>query len=40
MEGKVKLGKARVAIAKFAHDSGIYNALDSYFAGVGQRTSR
>ncbi|MFZ5785560.1 MAG: hypothetical protein ACOY3Y_03870 [Acidobacteriota bacterium] len=37
MEGKAKLGKVRVAIAKFAHESGIYNALDSYFAGVGQR---
>jgi len=29
--------QVRVALGKFAHDSGLYSALDSHFAQIGQR---
>jgi hypothetical protein len=31
--------QVRVAIGKFAHDSGIYSALDNHFAQIGQQTA-
>jgi hypothetical protein len=38
MDNTAKGNKARIAISKFAYDSGIYTQLDGFFAGVG-RTS-
>jgi hypothetical protein len=36
-DNPTKLNKCRVAMAKFAYDSGIYTTLDAHFAGIGQR---
>jgi len=38
LTGEQKSDQARVAIAKFAYDSGIYTALDTAFAKIGQRS--
>lgn len=32
-----KRDKVHVALGRFAHDSGIYSALDNHFAKVGQQ---
>jgi len=37
METNELTNKVRVALGKFAYDSGIYTALDNHFAGIGQR---
>jgi hypothetical protein len=36
-DSAAKLSKCRIAIAKFAYDSGLYTALDAHFAAIGQR---
>ena len=36
LDGYAKRDRVHVAIAKFAHDSGIYTALDNHFAGIGR----
>ena len=35
-DGYGKRDKVHIAIAKFAHDSGIYTALDNHFAGIAR----
>jgi hypothetical protein len=37
MERAELTNKVRVALSKFAYDSGIYTTLDSHFSGIGQR---
>ena len=37
LDGYGKRDKVHIAIAKFAHDSGIYTALDNHFAGIASR---
>ena len=36
-DGYVKRDRVHVAIAKFAHNSGIYTTLDNHFAGIGRQ---